>query len=94
MSPYGSPTLHLKRAFHPAWEGQGCSLEEVMPELNHGRVISEQVDGGGEEREVQAHLGGVKVWQVSRIGRRSGRGCRAGPEGLNSGIRDLILCPC
>lgn len=27
-----------------------------MPELNHGRVVGEQVTGGGEECVAQAHL--------------------------------------
>ena len=62
MSPYHPPIItqmgHLRRACHSVWEGKGCFLEEVMPELNHGRVISEQFTGGGEGCVVQAQVSG------------------------------------
>lgn len=47
-----------------------------------------------EECAVQAHLQ-TSGWRegaaAEGMGRRSGRGCRAAPEGPHGGVRELIL---
>lgn len=68
-----------------------------MPELNHGRVVSEQVIGGGEEQVAQAHLK-ASGWREGAASLKNGRKIKErlqhGPEGLSSGVRGLILFPC
>lgn len=75
-----SVSLRLGRA--------GAFLEEVTWELNRGKVVRK----GGEEAYMQP--GGSGEDPVMKgMGRRLGGGCGVGPEGLHSGVRELILFP-